>query len=117
MNMWIKRVDSWVKQLAFWAKRVTGISLFFIGLCAAEEFNLRPAYTFMFAVMWLTGMNFVLEFIEFVVLGSASIIHVDIAIRKYRKAQNKYIKRLSEERESLAKRRKVKTYATKGEKE
>ena len=91
MNMWIKRVDSWVKQQAFWTKRVTGISLFFIGLCAAEEFNLRPAYTFMFVVMWLTGMNFVLKFIEFVVLESASIIHADIAIRKYRKAQSRCV--------------------------
>ena len=30
----------------------------------AEKLNLRPAYTFMFAVMWLTGINFVLELLE-----------------------------------------------------
>ena len=89
MNMWIKRVDSWVKQQAFWAKRTVAIILFFVGLCTAEDFNLRPAYTFTFAVVWLTGMNFVLEFIEFIVLEVASTIHVDIAIRKYWKAQDR----------------------------
>lgn len=53
--------------MSIWINRAVVFILYFAALYVVKKLNLCPAFTFTFAVVWVIGVSFIFEIIEYLI--------------------------------------------------